>query len=223
MHSAINQYREAVLALWTSDHSSTMDGFDKWPLLSPAPECANIDVITLGLNPSYVLEGLAAYWQIVRGQHAHMPAWCPDALRWDRTESTTVRQQRRKWIASLDEHSRANYRPYYAPIEELVAAADMSQAWYHMDVFPLRATKARELTTHIPVPANERERQRYTAVPNSRLRNPYVWDDALNGLFDASIRLIKELQPKVVVVLNSYVSRLLHYRLSLTLQTNGHR
>lgn len=124
----------------------------------------------------------------------------------------------------LDQYSRETYRSYYAPIEDLVSAAAKAHAWYHLDLFPLRETDARLLTVYTRVPANNDQRRKLAeARPDSRLHKSYEWEHVFKQLFDATIELIRDLQPAVVVVLNSYVSRTLHHKLPLVLQANGHR
>ena len=148
----------------------------------------------------------------------------PDALKWNKTQTNDLREDLRAAVLRLDQHSRTAYKFYYGPIEELVTLAKKNVAWYHMDVFPLRETDQKQFTAKIRVPRSAKEKAALCASKgDSRLRKSYEWDASISKLFHAFIDLLKKLQPKVVVVLNSHVSGMLEYRLPLYKQPNGHR
>lgn len=224
MLTAISKYQDTVLNLWKREHASSSEGFQRWPLLSAPPVCDRVEVITLGLNPSYVLDELEAHWHAVRNDNPDMPTWSREVLSWDGNQPEELRDRYREIVKQLDKHSRDAYGVYYAPIEQLVSAAGKRHAWYHMDIFPLRETVAKQLTVHVPVPMTHEEREKLAgANSNSRQAQKFKWNSIFDELFDASIDLVRDLEPKVVVVLNSYVSRMLHYKLPLEIQANGHR
>lgn len=224
MQKTITNYHETVLGVWKSKHGSVVEGFKRVPLLAQPPDCERVDVLTLGMNPSFVPESLIAHWERAQHEHPEMLMRGLAALDWNALQTESEWQELRNAVARLDKHSRANYKKYYGPIEELVALAGKKDAWYHTDLFPLRETDQKTFTAKLRVPRNSNERVALRdSTATSKLRASYAWDQAVVDLFNASIELIIDLKPRVIVVLNSYASQMLEYRLPLTKQGNGHR
>lgn len=224
MHPAMENYLKAVFSAWNTASDQSMEEFQRWPLISPAPQTETVEVITLGLNPSYVEDVLKNHWEEVQKAHGPFQGQWPHAMIWHRSLDGKVDDDLFREISLLDAHSRESYQSYYKPIQTLVNLAKPGVPWYHFDLFPIRETNQKGFTSKIRVPKNAAELAALrAAAPGSNLKRSYDWDQTMVQLFDAAVRLIEELQPKVVVVLNSYVSRLLGYKLELHKQTNGHR
>ena len=230
MQIAFARYRETVLNVWRSEHGSDATGFKRMPLLAPAPTCERIEVLTVGMNPSYLESVLEDHCKEVHSDDRNMLLRWPSALQWN------VLRTQQEWdavhdgVARLDAHARKNYPSYYKPLEVLVGQAGAAEAWFHIDLFPLRETNQKEFVASIPIPRKDAGEMLGTewkwklkSTAKKKKSSESKWDNGVAALFEASIQLIADLQPKVVVALNSYASRLLEYRLPLTRQANGHR
>ncbi|RZM22082.1 MAG: hypothetical protein EOO88_30525 [Pedobacter sp.] len=229
MQDALDNYHATLLSIWKSSHTLEESGFEFWPLLSSPPmwkgvEVNDVEVVTLGLNPSYVHNVLEKHWKEAQNEHNSMLEKWPGALKWDKKQSDESRKEFYDAVLRLDRYSREAYNSYYAPIKELVCLAGKGNVWYHMDVFPLRETNQKDFISKIPIPKKDKEKVTLDASKLiSKSPKSYEWGSAMSKLFDACIELINDLQPTVVVVLNSYVSRMLEHRLELQVQSNGHR
>ena len=92
-----------------------------------------------------------------------------------------------------------------------------------MDLFPIRETSQRLLEAELRYPKRSEVERFENAMPDSPYRLARTWHSALESIFGATLQLISSLKPSIVVVLNSWASKMLEYKLGLEVEANGHR
>lgn len=194
MKAAFDRYHDLVLSVWADHAPSALHGMHRMPYLGQAPAAAwkDKDLVILGLNPSARVEMLAEHWTAVHR------ADLGSELEWDPSRSAEHLNALRTKVIALDQYSRANYPPYYGPLEIFAASVQASDCWLALDVFPMRASVQRALEPQVP------------------------WNEELPApakrLFDGLVDLLAAIRPKVVLVANAHASRLLRRNLSLERQ-----
>jgi len=227
VHKLFAEYVDKILTLWSADERAPLDGFDRVPFIGHLPEDMppNLQVLVLGLNPSFSVESLKRSWDVVRKTCSPIgEATVLELLSWPLPENQGKRDAAKLAIETLDRYSRKNHAIFYRPIERLMNAAGLeSDKWLHMDLFPIRETSQRRLEAELKFPKRH-ERERFATLPqNAAYRKARTMHPALRSTLDETLQLICALKPPIVVVLNSFASKLLEYCLDLRLQPNGHR
>lgn len=205
MQAEIDAYHEEIRDIWGLEGARAIPGFSLMPHLGQLPlPGPGVDVLFFGMNPSFVEISLARHWQQVR-QDLGMPDAIL-ALDWDGPHTDSEWSERRATLVELDRHSRANYSRYYGLFGEVAEDARAGASWQHLDAFPLRLTSQRTLTPLLPI-SEESEPE---------------WV-VLKQVLCATLRLARAMEPEVIVVANSYLSKVLEQHLSLRRQAIGHR
>lgn len=198
---ALHQYREAVLALWRAQAdgaSPKVVGMDRMPLFASAPVAGPLDVLFVGLNPSFDQRMLARHWVQCFG--APYPDG-DDPLAWRSEREGEVLQTLVDRLAVLDDHSRRHYGRYYGGIEALAAGAGAAARWHVFDTFPIRASLQSDLRL------------------SEAHRHPQ--GHPMRSLLEAFAELVAAWRPRVVVVLNRGASMLLARTLDLRQDHSG--
>jgi hypothetical protein len=208
MEVAVDDYHRKLREIWIRYEGSNVAGFENVPHFGqPVDWHPRVKVLFLGLNPSFVPGTLRSHWATVHANNPRLNAMGMTALEWSAMRPIHRWNRLRPAVTQLDHHSRANYPRYYAPLEAFAQAAGVTGGLIHLDLFPLRNTSQKALEKHLP-------------TPESGNRN---WHPALMELFEATLKLVQNMKPEVVVVANALASDLLEYRLPLIVQRNRHR
>lgn len=209
MQRTIDAYHEQLLSFWRDNQSSSILGFSRVPHFGQLPKAGRteIKVLFLGLNPSYVESTLERHWRTVHEGNQRLLDMGLQALQWDAQRSAEDWLELRAAIVALDHFSRDNYGRYFDAIASVAEEVGVGENWHHLDAFPLRETSQNALIPFLPV---------FSEAPAG-------WQPVLEGLLNATMTLVATMKPKVVVVANSHVAKVLEHRLPLTLQENGHR
>lgn len=201
MCDPLKTYHRAILEVWGGPHTNEIPGFKLMPYLGQArhsEETYNddpIEVLFLGINPSYNPSKLEDDWKEIFGQRgansfsSHMEWSSPLALK-EKIEN----------VINFDHACRKKHR-FYKPITDLAEKAGVKN-WRHLDLLPLRVNGQKSLNCYLK---------------EDEIEQP------LNDLIKETIRLMSAWEPKAVVVLNALASNVLIKILKLQLQTNGHR
>lgn len=219
MQYAIDQYHQLLLDTWAQVHATKnssaapIPGFDRAPYLGHQLVQGRA-VLFLGMNPSYVEGTLDDHWTAaLAGDETMAGIKVRDALQWPPVASALSGTDWKQAILTLDRYSRENHERFYGLIEDLATDAGAKDDWQQLDMFPIRHTAQRQLEAFLDDLRN----------PPTRTETDAPGHQVFSLLFDAAWELVTALRPKVVVVLNARLSRLLEQRLPLTLQANGHR
>lgn len=209
MDELINLHHTDLINFWTEHAPDGFPGMDKMPYFGQAqrPQFEQLDVVFLGINPSFHEEMLFEHWAVVhptvdaRALAVAPWGWCPN-------RSAEELDRLRLQLVELDQYSRQNFPRFFRPLEKVATAAaiaaGMNQVrWHALDMLPVRASLQQELAPHLPVGGE--------------------WHVLAENMFQRSIQLLIAMRPRVVVVANALVANLLIEKLEMQPQGNGHR
>lgn len=208
MNELIAQYHSELLTIWAQNAEAEFPGMDKMPYLGQAPQFNRLDVVFLGINPSFREKMLSDHWDIV---HPTVNArtlsvkpwhWCGNRAEED---LALLREQ----LVALDQYSMRNYPIFYKPLEQVAVTAGCLARlgrvvrWHALDMFPVRALFQNELEPYLPIDGQ--------------------WHQLAETMFERSLRLLIDMKPQVVIVANALVANLLIQKMPMRQQANGHR
>lgn len=160
--------------------------------------CAPLQLLFVGINPSYVPKVLREHWQAVHRQ-ALDDNLTP--LQWQ-PRSAPALQTLVEQLEGLDLHSIANYPRYYGPLANFASNVGAAN-WHALDLYPVRVRSQSDLSAVL--------------IADEPLPEPAA------ELMAAFVEQVSQWQPRVVVVANALASRLLVRHGGLRRQANGHR
>lgn len=218
MKRAVNNYHLKLLKIWGQHQSTGAPGLSLAPYLGQLPNPGNeVDVLFIGLNPSYIDHVLRRHLQDLSSPCPGLTKLgLPAALQWHPILTPGNLTQ----IIALDNYSRNNHPRFYKVIESVAVDAQVGTNWHHIDLFPIRESKQDLLAKYLE--KNKVTTSGVTFIKRgghnlSQLPPPF------QELFNATMTLVCAMKPSVVVVVNSLASRLIESCLPLTRQSNGHR
>ena len=207
MDELIEKYHNDIHGFWDRHALTQFPGMDKMPYLGQAPQFAELDVLFLGINPSFVEPMLISHWAVVHpGVNAHALAVLP--WLWGQNRTAEELALLRRQLVALDQYSRRNYPIHYGPLETVATGAAKRAGlkevrWHTLDMLPVRARFQSELAQHLPIGGQ--------------------WHALAENMFLRSVQLLIEMKPRVVVVANALVANLLIEKFEMRPQDNGHR